>query len=83
MLHVLFLPTIMSSNHVDIRVLNKRGEALKESVVADITKAAFYQNHFNARIKIYKGQIGNKKGKIAVIHCIRGIAKEGTLKQDK
>ena len=50
MLYVLFLQKIMWSNQVDIRVLNKRGEALKESAVADITKAAFYQNHFDARI---------------------------------
>ena len=47
MLYVLFLQKIMWSNQVDIRVLNK---ALKESAVADITKAAFYQNHFDARI---------------------------------
>ena len=83
MLHVLFLQTIMSSNHVDIRVLNKRGEALKESAVAVFTKSAFYQNHFNARIKTIKDQNDNKQGKIVVIHRIRGISKEGTLKQDK
>jgi hypothetical protein len=83
MLHVLFLQTIMLSNQVDIRVLNKRGEALKESAVADLTKSAFYPNHFNARTKTIKDQNNNKQGKIVVIHCIRGVSKEGTLMQDK
>ena len=83
MLHVLFLQTIMSSNNVDIRVLNKRGEALKESAVADLTKAAFYQNHFNARIKKFGGSNNIQKGKVVVIHRIRGIMKEGVLKLDK
>ena len=81
MLYVLFLQKIMWSNQVDIRVLNKRGEALKESAVADITKAAFYQNHFNARVKADKGRIDDKKGKIVIIHRIRGINKEGILKK--
>ena len=42
-LHVLFLQMIMSVNTFDIRVLNKRGESLKEAAVADLTKDAFYQ----------------------------------------
>ena len=40
-LHVLLLQTIMAVNTFDLRVLNKRGEALKEASVADLIKAAF------------------------------------------
>jgi hypothetical protein len=68
MLHVLYLQTIMLSNNVNIRVLNKREEAVKESEVADLTKAAFYQNHFNARIKEFGGPNKNQRGKVVVIH---------------
>ena len=50
-LHVLFLQTIMSVNNVNLRVLNKRGEALKEAAVADLTKEVFYKNHFNSKSK--------------------------------
>jgi hypothetical protein len=83
MLHVLFLQTIMLSNQVSIRVLNKSGEALKEFAVANITKAAFYQNHFNPRIIADKGRIENKKGKVIIIHCICGIDNIGIIKKDK
>ena len=81
-LHVLFLQTIMSVNNVDLRVLNKRGEALKEAAVADLTKEEFYKNHFNSKIKITNNN-NEKKGKIVVIHRIRGISTERTLKQEK
>ena len=81
-LHVLFLQTIMSVNTVDMRVLNKRGEALKEAAVADLTKEVFYKNHFNSKIK-FSGNNNDKKGKIVVIHRIRGISTDRTLKQEK
>ena len=38
MLHVLFLQAIMAVKTFDLRVLNKRGEALKEAAIADLTK---------------------------------------------
>jgi hypothetical protein len=59
-LHVLSLQTIMSVNNIDLIVLNKRGEALKEEAVADLTKEVFYQNHFNSKIK-FSGNINVKK----------------------
>ena len=60
-LHVLFLQMIMSVNTFDIRVLNKRGESLKEASVADLTKDAFYLNHFDSNIK-YLGDNDTKNG---------------------
>jgi hypothetical protein len=81
-LHVLFLQTILLVDNVDLRILNKRGEALKEAAVADLTPEAFYKNHFNAKVKL-SGNYANKKGKIVVVHRIRGIATEGVLKQER
>ena len=81
-LHVLFLQTIMSVNNVDMRVLNKRGEALKEAAVADLTTEAFHKNHFNTKVKV-TGNFENKKGKVVVIHRIRGIHTDSILKQEK
>jgi hypothetical protein len=81
-LHVMFLQTILSINNVDLRLLNKRGEALKEAAVADPTPEAFYKNHFNAKVKL-SGNYANKKGKIVVVYRIRGIVAEGVLKQER
>ena len=72
----------MSVNNVDLRVLNKRGEALKAAAVADLTTEAFYKNHFNAKVKTY-GNNTNKNGKVVVIHRIRGISTERVLKQER
>jgi hypothetical protein len=51
-LHVLFLQIILSVNNVDLRILNKRGETLKEEGVTDITPELFYKNYFNAKVKL-------------------------------
>ena len=61
MLHVLFLKTIMAANTLHMKVLNQRKETLKEEAVADLTKYAFYQNHFNADTK-YLGGKDTKNG---------------------
>jgi hypothetical protein len=44
----LFLQTILLVKNVDLSILNKRGEALKEAGVADLAPEVFYENHFNA-----------------------------------
>ena len=81
-LHVLFLQTIMSVNNVDLVVLNKRGEALREAAVSGLTKEVFYKNHFKSKVKTTSNN-NKKKSKIVVIHRIRGISTERTLKQEK
>jgi hypothetical protein len=51
-LHVLLLQTIMAVNTLDLRVLKKKGEVLKEAAVADLIKAAFTTIIFKPRLSI-------------------------------
>jgi hypothetical protein len=55
---------------------------VKEATVADLTVEALYKNRFNAKVKL-SGKYASKKGKIVVVHRIRGIATEGVLKQGR
>jgi hypothetical protein len=48
-LHVLLMQAIIAAKEVDIKMVNKRGEALKEEAVADLTNIAFHSNHFNIK----------------------------------
>jgi hypothetical protein len=81
-LHVFFLQTILLVNNVNLRILNKRGNAQKETAVADLTPEVFYKNHLNAKVKL-SGNYAKKKGEIVVVHRIRGIATEGVLKKER
>ena len=80
-LHVLFMQAIMSVNDHDIKVLNKRGEALKESAIADLMNASFHKNHFNTNLK-YTGSRDDRKAKIVIVHRIRGFSSVGNMKKE-
>jgi hypothetical protein len=80
-LHVLFMQALMSVNDNDIKVLNKRGEALKESAIADLMNANFHKNHFNVNLK-YSGSRDNRKSKLVIVHRIRGFPSIGSIKKE-
>ena len=82
MLHVLMMQAIIAAMEVDIKMVNKRGEALKEQAVADLTNSAFHSNHFNIKYK-YTGNRKDRAAKIVIVHRIRGINSERDLKKDK
>jgi hypothetical protein len=62
-LHVLLMQAIIAAKEVDIKMVNKRGEALKEQAVADLTNIAFHSNHFNIK-QTFTGSCNNQKAKI-------------------
>jgi hypothetical protein len=78
----MLLQTILSTNDSTIKALNKRGEALKESTMVDLTNEAFHRNHFNLKYK-YTGNRDDRHQKIVVIHQIRGITSKRNLKKDR
>jgi hypothetical protein len=79
--HVFLLQTIMTAMGNDIKILNKRGEILKESVIPALSDMMVYSNHYTSNIKSSKT---NSTGSIKaiVIHRIRGIYKVSHLKKD-
>jgi hypothetical protein len=66
-LHIMLLQKILSANDSTIKVLNKHGEALKESTMVDLTNEAFHKSHFNLKYK-YSGHQDNRQSKIVIIH---------------
>lgn len=81
-LHIMLLQVILSTNDTNIKVINKRGEALKESTMVDLTNEAFHKNHFNLKYK-YTGNRDDRQSKVVIIHRIRGITSERNLKKDR
>jgi hypothetical protein len=71
-LHIMLLQVILSTNDTNIKVINKRGEALKESTMVDLTNEAFHKNHFNLKHK-HTGNRDDCQSKVVIIHQIRGI----------
>jgi hypothetical protein len=45
------MQAIIAAKEVDIKMVSKRGEALKEQAVADLINIAFHSNHYNIKQK--------------------------------
>jgi hypothetical protein len=79
--HVFLMQTIMTAMGNDIKILNKRGEILKESVIPALSDMMVYSNHYTSNTKTNKTN-SNVSIKAIVIHRIRGIHKVSHLKKD-
>ena len=80
-LHVLLLQTIVSATTNDVKVLNKRGEILKESVIPALIDDQIYSNHYTSNSKTPKSN-PKHNGTVIIIHCFRGFSSVGNLKRE-
>jgi hypothetical protein len=55
----------MLVNNMDLRVCNKRRDALKDSAVAELKTEAFYKTHINCKVK-YSSNYTNQQEKIVI-----------------
>jgi hypothetical protein len=79
--HVFLLQTITTALNNEVKVINKRGEILKESAIPALADEKIYANHYTVNSKT-TGPQNNQKDIVIVIHRLRGISTVATLKKD-
>jgi hypothetical protein len=70
--HVSLLQIIFNSPTNDAKILNKRGEVLKENAILALCDAQIYQNHYTINKKTV-GNFNNQKTKVVINHRIKEI----------
>lgn len=81
MTHVFLLQTIATALNNDVKVINRRGEILKDSVIPALADEKIYTNHYAHNSK-QVGSKNNQKELIIIIHRLRGISTISSLKKD-
>jgi hypothetical protein len=79
--HVSILQIIFNSPTNYAKILNKRGEVLKEGTIIALCDAQIYQNHHTINKKTI-GKADNQKIKIVINHRIRGVNNIQSIKKD-
>jgi hypothetical protein len=79
--HVSLLQIIFNSPTNDVKILNKRGEVLKQISILALCDAQIYQNHYTINKKAV-GNFNNQKTKVVVNHRIRGLNNIQSIKKD-
>jgi hypothetical protein len=79
--HVSLLQIIFNSPTNDAKILNKRGEVLKENAILALCDAQIHQNHYTINKKTV-GKLNNQKIKVVINHRIRGVNKIQSIKKD-
>jgi hypothetical protein len=80
-LHVLLLQAIVSASSNDVKVLNKRGEILKESVIPALIDEKIYANHYVSNIKTPRFNSKSDRN-VITIHRFRGFSSVNILKRE-
>lgn len=81
-LHVMLLQIIASITEGEVKILNKRGEVLKESALPTLMNEAVHKNHFDAQVK-FRGSKDKRTVTSILAHRFRGVTNDGILKKDK
>jgi hypothetical protein len=78
---VSILQIIFNSPTNDAKILNKRGEVLKEGAILALCDAQIYQNHFTRNKKTTRN-LDNQMIKTMINHPIRGLNNIQSIKKD-
>jgi hypothetical protein len=79
--HVSILQIVLNSATNDAKILNKRGEVLKEGAILALCDAQIHQNHYTINKKTI-GKFDNQKTKVVINHRIRGVNNIQSIKKD-
>jgi hypothetical protein len=79
--HVFLLQLLANIQDTEIKVINNKGQLLKESVIPALCDPAIHNNHFNI-IDAETNYKGTRGKKLTILHCVCSANDDRILKKD-
>jgi hypothetical protein len=79
--NVFLLQLLANIHDTEIKVINNKGQLLKESIIPALCDPAIHNNHFNV-IDTETNYRGTRGKKLTILHQICGANDDRTLKKD-